>query len=153
MGGLLKVMVSSTAVILLACAAAVFLVPPVPPARMARRHAQARQFVERITEAVWAYHREKGEFPPGDGNGSEGLARALGRPSNRGDPYIVLPPEMVTPTGDIRNPLAPETSILHYRRGRHPEGGPAGSVFDLWCPAEEGWEIRVSDWAPAVSPP
>jgi len=157
MSGLLKLVLSSVAVIVLACAAAVFLVPPVPPGRGARREAEARHLLGAMAEALWAYHRDRGEFPPGDGSGSAGLARALAGPSREGIPYLVFPPEGLTPAGDIRNPAATGDSVFYYRLKRNlaaSEGtGSQGWGYDLWWISPGGVEIGLSDWVPAVSPP
>jgi type II secretory pathway pseudopilin PulG len=144
MASLVKLMAASTVVLVLAGLAAVLLVPPATPARQVRRHAQARLLLDRIAEAARAYHVDQGCFPPGDGRGSAALARALGVFSKGGVPYLLLPGEMLTPAGDIRNPMDPGRSVLHYR---------SGQGFDLWCRSPDGEEIGVSDGFPSVSSP
>jgi type II secretory pathway pseudopilin PulG len=154
MAGLVKLTAASAIILVLAGIAAVVLVPPAPPARQVRRHAQARLLMDRLAEAARAYRQDRGHFPPGDGSGSVELVRALGGFSKEGVPYFIVPAEMLTPQGDVRNPMDPGSSILHYRaRPAGPEPWAGGEGFDLWCRSPEGEEAGVSDWAPAVSSP
>lgn len=154
MTGLIKLTAASVVVLALAGIAAVVLVPPAPPARQVRRHGQARRLMDRLAEAARTYRHERGHFPPGDGNGSVELVRALGGFSKEGVPYFIVPGELLTPLGDIRNPMDPGSSILHYRvRRTGPEPGASGEGFDLWCRSPEGEEVGVSDWVPNVSLP
>ena len=153
MAGLLKIMVSTAVVVVLACAAAVVLVPPVPRARMAIRHELARDLVGRIVDAAWARYRERGRFPPGDGSGSADLVRALREPSRTGLPYLDLPPEMLTPSGDIRNPLDPGGGVIRYRLDGCGTTGEEGCGFEVWCDSSDGWEVGACEWAPLVPRP
>ena len=68
-----------------------------------------------------------------------------------------FPEGILTETGDLRNPVDPDKSILFYRNNRtgwaegqriHNVGG-----FDLWCAAGDGARDGVNNWTRAVSAP
>src|ERR1051325_4890650 len=136
MNGLSKIIIAVVAVITVASAAAIFLVAPSPQEREMRRQAEAQRLIDALTQEVWNYYHEHEEFPPGDGIGTASLVKALQTPSRSGFPYMTFVDEMLTPTGDLRNPVAPDSKILFYRNNR--TGRAAGLFvhneknFDLW---------------------
>lgn len=142
MNGLFKLVATSVALITAACATAVLLVPPVPQEHAARREAEARRLVESLADAAWQYFAEQGEFPPGDGSGTAPLVEALGRPSRSGQPYMRFLPFMLTPRGDVRNPVRPEEEVVHYvlRRPASDLRLPLNAEpnFELWCRSADG---------------
>lgn len=148
--GLLKLVVATVAVLTAASAAAVLLVPPTPEEGELRRQRMARRLVDQLAQETWNYYHDKGEFPPGDGTGSAGLVRALGGPSRTGAPYLQFAPEMLTPDGDLRNPVAPRNCIVHYRRNpvtdRIDTVARNSGTFDLWCLGIEGRVDGINNW-------
>ncbi len=146
----MKLVVGTVVVITLGGAAAVLLLPASPQERMVRRQAEAQRLVDQLTQEVWNYHHDHGRFPPGDGIGSGTLVKALRRPFRSGPPYMIFVEEMITAGGDIRNPVAPDRSIIYYRNNiecreidvpmRNRE------TFDLWCRSADGVKDGVNNW-------
>lgn len=157
MNGLSKIMIVVVAVITAGSAAAILLAPPSPQERVTRRQAEAQRLVDALTQEVWNYFHERGEFPMGDGIGTASLVRALQQPSASGAPYMTFVSEMLTPTGDLRNPVEPETRILFYRNnrtGRPPEVPVHNEKnFDLWGASPDGVRDGVNNWNSVVSNP
>lgn len=155
MAGLIKIVASTVVVITVACATAVFLIPPIPQEQMARRQDEARRMMEGLSDAVWRYFYDHGEFPPGDGQGSAGLVRALRSGGRKGAPYMVFVPAMLTPRGDLRNPIFPEDGVVHYRCRTRPSEGTfvVEQNFDLWCRSAEGREMGINNWETMIPRP
>ena len=157
MNGLSKIIIAVVAVITAGSGAAIFLVPRSPQEREMRRQAQAQQLIDALTQEVWNYYHEQNEFPPGDGIGTASLVKALQMPSRSGFPYMTFVDEMLTPTGDLRNPVDPKERILFYRNNRTGRG-PDLRVhneknFDLWGAGPDGVFDRLNNWNSVVSPP
>lgn len=157
MNGLSKIVIVVVAVITAGSATAIFLVPRSPQEREMRRQAEAQQLIDALTQEVWNYYHEQGEFPPGDGIGTASLVKALQTPSRSGFPYMAFVEEMLTPTGDLRNPVDRSSRILFYRNNRTGRG-PDLQVhneknFDLWGAGSDGVFDRVNNWNSVVSPP
>jgi hypothetical protein len=157
MNGLSKIMIVVVAVITAGSAAAILLSPPSPQERVTRRQAEAQRLVDALTQEVWNYYHDRGEFPTGDGIGTASLVRALQQTSSTGAPYLTFLEEMVTPTGDLRNPVDPDARILFYRNNRT-GGGPDVPVhneknFDLWGASPDGRFDGVNNWNSVVSSP
>ncbi len=148
--GLSKLVVATVALVTAASAAAVLLVPPTPEEADLRRQRMARRLVDQLAQETWNHFHETGAFPPGDGTGSAELVRALSRPSKTGAPYVQFAPEMLTPDGDLRNPVAPRNCIIHYRW--NPPTDRLDTVahnlgtFDLWCLGVDGRIDAVNNW-------
>src|ERR1051325_3602823 len=129
-------MIAVVLVITVASSAAGLLPPPSPQERATRRQAEAQRLIDALTQEVWNYYHEHEEFPPGDGIGTASLVKALSQPSRSGFTYMTFVHEMLPPTGDLRNPVAPDSKILFYRNNR--TGRAAGLFvhneknFDLW---------------------
>jgi hypothetical protein len=126
MNGLAKIMIVVVAVVTAASAAAILLTPPSPQERVVRRQAEAQRLIDALTQEAWNYYHEHDEFPAGDGIGSASLVKALQQPSRSGFPYLTFVDEMLTPTGDLRNPVAPRTrscSTATTGRGGRPACG------------------------------
>lgn len=157
MNGLSKILIAVVAVLTAGSAAAILLVPPSPQERVTRRQAEAQRLLDALTQEAWNYYHERDEFPPGDGIGTASLVRALQQPSKLGFPYMTFVDEMLTPTGDLRNPVDPANKILFYRNNR--TGRAAGQEvhndqnFDLWGAGSDGVFDRVNNWNSVVSPP
>ena len=157
MNGLSKIVVAVVVVITAGSAAAILMAPPSPQERGMRRQAEAQRLIDALSLEAWNYYHERDEFPPGDGIGTASLVRALQQPSRSGLPYMTFVEEMLTPTGDLRNPVAPETRILFYRNNRTGRG-PEQPVhneknFDLWASGTEGVFDGVNNWNSVVSAP
>jgi hypothetical protein len=157
MNGLSKIIIVVVAVITLSSAAAIFLVPPSPQERETRRQAEAQRLIDALTQEVWNYHHERDEFPPGDGLGTASLVKALQEPSKSGFPYMTFVDEMLTPSGDLRNPTAPDNRILYYRNNRRVRtiAAPVHNSrnFDLWGQGSDGVLDSVNNWDSVVSTP
>jgi hypothetical protein len=157
MNGLSKILILVVAVITLSSAAAILLVPPSPQERETRRQREAQRLVDALTQEIWNYHHERNEFPPGDGNGTASLVNSLQQPSKSGFPYMTFVDEMLTPSGDLRNPTRPESRILHYRNNGKIPGRPAHvhnpRNFDLWGAGSDGTPDGVNNWDSVVSTP
>jgi len=155
MSGLTKILVLVVAVITGASAVAVLLTPPSPQERVPRRQAEAQRLIDALTQEAWNYFHDHGEFPLGDGIGTADLVRALQQKSASGEPYMTFVPEMLSPGGDLRNPVAPETSILFYRNNRtgaYPgQRVHNGLGFDLWGDSANGIRAGVNNWDSTVS--
>ena len=157
MNGLSKIMIAVVAVVTAGSAAAILLAPPSPQEREVRRQAEAQRLIDALTQQVWNYYHEHDEFPPGDGIGSAGLVTCLQQPARSGFPYMTFVDEMITSTGDLRNPVAPQDRILFYRNNRTGRA-PGLQVhnernFDLWAASSDGVRDGVNNWDSVVSPP
>jgi hypothetical protein len=157
MNGLTKILILVVAVITLSSAVAILLVPPSPQERETRRQAEAQRLVDALTQEVWNYYHERNEFPAGDGTGTASLVKALQEPSRSGAPYMTFVEEMLTPSGDLRNPTRPESRILYYRNNRTFRGFAAKvhnvRNFDLWGSGSDGTSDGVNNWDSVVSTP
>lgn len=157
MNGLSKIIILVVAVITLTSAAAILLVPPSPQERETRRQAEAQRLVDALTQEVWNYHHERNEFPPGNGIGTASLVKALQEPSRSGFPYMTFVGEMLTPSGDLRNPTGPQKRILYYRNNRTARSLSANvhnsRNFDLWGEGSDGAPDGVNNWDSLVSTP
>ena len=157
MNGLSKIMVAVVAVITAGSASAILLAPPSPQERVVRRQAEAQRLVDALTQEVWNYYHEHEEFPPGDGIGTASLVKALQQSSRSSFPYMTFVGEMLTPTGDLRNPVDPGAKILFYRNNRTGRA-PGLEVhndrnFDLWGASSSGVHDGVNNWNSVVSSP
>jgi len=157
MNGLSKIMIAVVAVITAGSSAAILLTPPSPQERMVRRQREAQRLIDALTQETWNYYHEHDEFPPGDGIGSASLVKALQQSNRLGLPYMQLVEQMLTPTGDLRNPVAPEEKIIFYRNNRTGRA-PGLKVhneqnFDLWADSSDGVHDGVNNWNSVVSPP
>lgn len=157
MNGLSKIIIVVVAVITLSSAAAILLVPPSPQEREVRRQAEAQRLIDALTQEAWNYYHERDEFPPGDGLGTASLVKALQQPSRSGFPYMTFVDEMLTPSGDLRNPTAPGTRILYYRNNWTVRTAAANvhnvRNFDLWGEGSDGVLDSVNNWDSVVSTP
>jgi hypothetical protein len=155
--GLAKLTIATVVIITVGSSVSIFFVPPPLQERMIRRQIQAQRLVDELTQQVWTYHEEQGSFPPGDGAGTAELVRALGTLSHSGGPYWMFPPEMLTPAGDLRNPVSPEGEVLYYRNNRsRPALDPRAhnqTSFDLWGKGAQGAPERINNWDSVVSSP
>ena len=157
MNGLSKIIIAVVVVITAGSATAILLVPPSPQEREMRRQAEAQRLIDALTQEVWNYYHEHDEFPPGDGIGTASLVKALQKNSQSGFPFMIFVDDMLTPTGDLRNPVDPAKRILFYRNnrtGRSPEMQVHNEKnFDLWGAGSDGVFDRVNNWNSVVSAP
>ena len=156
MNGLGKIVIFTVIVMTVGSAAAVLLAPPSPQEARLRRQAEAQRLVDQLTQAAWSYYHDRGEFPPGDGSGTAGLVAVLRSPSKSGAPYMVLVEEMLTPAGDLRNPVAPFSLVLCYRNNRETRALTEivhnARAFDLWGRSPDGTEDGVNNWDSLIVP-
>lgn len=157
MNGLSKILIAVVALITAASAVAILLTPIPPQERVPRRQGEAQRLIDALSLEAWNYYHDHGEFPPGDGIGTSGLVRALQQKSPSGEPYMTFVPEMLTPGGDLRNPVDPEAEILYYRNNRtaaYPgQRLHHGQSFDLWGDSANGLRAGVNNWDSTVSSP
>jgi hypothetical protein len=150
MNGLTKLVIFTVVVITVACTAALLVSSPSPQEARFRRQAEAQRLIDQLTQASWNYYHERGEFPPGDGIGSASLVQALHSISSNGSPFMFFVDDMLTEVGDLRNPIAPNGSILYYRNNREcgtpDHRGHNTRSFDLWCRSIEGFDDGVNNW-------
>ena len=84
--------------------------------------------------------KDRNQYPPGDGTGSASLAAALLAPGPRGIPYLEQAKLILTPAGDIVNPVFGGKEILFYCRnfpGLPGDDAINKGSFDIW-----GWGCR-----------
>jgi hypothetical protein len=156
MNGLGKLVIFTVIVMTAGSTAAVYFAPLSPNEGRKRRQAQAQRLVDQLAQATWNYFHDHGQFPPGDGEGTASLVRALRSLSKTGAPYMVFVEEMLTPWGDLRNPAAPQSLVLGYRNNRETSGS-AGVrhnllTFDLWGWSPEGSEDGINNWNSIIVP-
>lgn len=124
----------SVGLVVIAATAALWTLPPSTFEVQDRRQREAEQLIDGLIGEIWSYYHDHGCFPPGDGGGSRGLVQALRSPGRRGRPYRLFAKKDLTPLGDLRNPVSPETSILQYRNNQTAGAGVVHNrtTFDLW---------------------
>jgi type II secretory pathway pseudopilin PulG len=122
------------------------LIPVITHALCVARHGATEAFVDQVVQVLKAYELDHAVYPPGDGNGSRGLVKALSEPGPKGLPLLDVKEEFLTPDGDLRNPVhsdaPPPIPLIHYRNNRGRRPGPDGvgrpgvstrNEYDLWC--------------------
>ena len=135
------------------------LFPALTAARQSAYVVEAQHRIAVVELAIHAYAKDRGIEPPGDGQGSRELLRALGEAGPRNVPYFLPREDEVTAAGDLVNPVhgadAPAPlNAIHYRRNAGLPAGPRlgqpparrGVAFDLWCAGREAdslWGIRA----------
>lgn len=99
--------------------------------------------IDNLTQAAKSYEFDHDVYPPGDGNGSRGLARCLMQRDARGRPYFEFLSEMLDKDGNIINPVwASRGKVMHYLcPGRHFVGS-----FDLWAEDLKGDPQGLNNW-------
>jgi prepilin-type N-terminal cleavage/methylation domain-containing protein len=99
-----------------------------------------------LVTGITTYEQTTMQFPPGDGYGSRDLVKCLRSPGAKKMPYMEISDDMLTPEGDLINPVhdgdGDPIQIIHYRRNRGRTPGPDGDgrpgisasrEYDLWC--------------------
>jgi len=125
-------------------------------------HAAAETIASQVAQGVTMLEQATMQLPPGDGHGSRGLVTALSGPGPKKLPYMVIREDMLTPEGDLINPVYPDgeppLNVYHYRNNRGRKPGPDGvgrpgiserREYDLWAAGMEcdsrrpdsGWSI------------
>jgi len=110
------------------------------------RTAAAEMLMSQLVTNITLYEQTTMKIPPGDGSGSRALVKCLREPGPKGQPYMEISDEMLTPEGDLINPVHSDGEagirIIHYRSnaGRKPGtdgvGRPGVSSrrpYDLWA--------------------
>ena len=150
MNSLVKLVVSSVAVMTVACTLAVLLVPPPVQEGRHRRDREARDLLNRISKELWKYRQDHGEFPAGNGKGSVGLSQALLELDSDGAPYLSLGMYEMSADGSIINPATLQKTLIHYRNNRlagvGEYAGHNSSSFDLWCHDARGIPGGLNNW-------
>lgn len=154
MHAFLKLTLATAVLVVISSTAAVLLVPPSPMEDLQRREVEARRLVDRLTQAVWDYHDDHGVFPPGTGDGSASLVAALRSPSPGGQSYMDFEAGALTELGDLRNPVSPSSSMIHYHNARRNagqhvgtlSGARTGGLFYLWGRDARGRPDGVNNW-------
>jgi prepilin-type N-terminal cleavage/methylation domain-containing protein len=108
--------------------------------------AAAETIASQAVQAVTMLEQTTMQLPPGDGHGSRGLVKALSAPGPKKLPYLEIREDMVTPEGDLINPVHPDGEpplhVFHYRNNRGRKPGPDGvgrpgiserREYDLWA--------------------
>jgi prepilin-type N-terminal cleavage/methylation domain-containing protein len=152
-------------VILIISILAALLIPAVVHVLRVARQAAAEALATQVVQAVTCYEQATMQVPPGDGNGSRGLVKALSEPGPKKLPYMDLRDDMLSPEGDLLNPTHPDgeppTHLLHYRNNRGRKlgldgvGRPAVSArheYNLWG-AGNDYDPRRPDSAWAILRP
>jgi hypothetical protein len=106
----------------------------------------ASSLISQLAQAAKTYELDFATFPPGDGLGSRGLARALQAPM-KGPGYfnfgVDKTSDLIARDGNIRNPVH-EEKIIYYRfPGIHNP-----KAFDLWCEDAKGRADGINNWSP-----
>ena len=133
-------------VILILSILAALLIPAVLHCLAIARQAAAETVAAQVAQSLSIYEQTTMQLPPGDGQGSRSLVKALSEPGPKRLPFLDLREDQLSPDGDLLNPSHPDgeppTSIFHYRnnRGRKPgadgvgrPGVSARREYDLWA--------------------
>jgi len=105
-----------------------FLIPSHSSDCAARQGASAH-LLSQLDQAVESCRIDFGVYPPGDGSGSRTLVEWLRRTSPKRMRYFEFPPDLVTSSGDVINPVHAETEVIRYRL----PGVHRPKKFDLWA--------------------
>ena len=110
------------------------------------RQASAEALASQVVQCVTVYEQTTMQLPPGDGQGSRGLVKALSEPGPKKLPYMDFREDLLSPDGDLLNPTHPDgeapTDLFHYRNNRGRKPGPEGvgrpgisarREYDLWA--------------------
>jgi prepilin-type N-terminal cleavage/methylation domain-containing protein len=110
------------------------------------RQGATEAMMDQIVQAVKAYELDHSVLPPGDGNGSRALVKALLLPGPRKIPLMDIHDDMVTAEGDFINPVQHDRespiNVVHYRNNTGRKPGPEAvgrpgissrREYDLWC--------------------
>jgi prepilin-type N-terminal cleavage/methylation domain-containing protein len=110
------------------------------------REAGQEATLNHLVEVIAVYEQTTMKLPPGDGNGSRGLVKALREDGPRQQPFLQIHEDLLAPTGDlidiVHKDADPPIGLVHYRNniGRKPGADGVGRPgiskqrsFDLWC--------------------
>lgn len=107
------------------------------------REGTASSLIAQLSQAAKAYQLDYTVYPQGDGSGTKDLVISLQKRSAKQTVYFEFPrdPMMLTPAGDILNPVL-EGKIIYYRcPGIHNP-----KSFDLWCEDSKGKRDGINNW-------
>jgi len=110
------------------------------------RTATAELLMSQLVQSIALYEQTTMKIPPGDGSGSRALVKCLREPGPKGMPYMDIRDDLLTPEGDLINPVHSDgeggTNIIHYRSNSGRKPGPDGvgrpgisprRPYDLWA--------------------
>jgi prepilin-type N-terminal cleavage/methylation domain-containing protein len=108
--------------------------------------AAAELLMAQLVQNITLYEQTTMKLPPGDGSGTRALVKALREPGPKGMPFMDIADDLLTPEGDLINPVHPEgeagIAIIHYRNNSGRKPGPDGvgrpgissrRPYDLWA--------------------
>jgi prepilin-type N-terminal cleavage/methylation domain-containing protein len=105
------------------------------------REAAAQTTMAGIVQSLAVYEQTMMKLPPGDGSGSRELVKALRSNGPKQMPFMDIRDDMVTPEGDLINPVH-QDKVIHYRNNAGRKPGPDGvgrpgiatrRAYDLWA--------------------
>jgi len=148
-------------VILIIGILAALVIPVVLHVLAVARHGIAEELASQVVTSLKAYELDHAVYPPGDGNGSRTLVKALREPGPKNLPLLDLKDDQLTPGGDLINPahhdLDTPLGVFHYRNNRGRKPGPdatgkpgvsARNEYDLWCAGSDYDPARpISAWS------
>lgn len=110
------------------------------------REGAAFSLIAQLSQSAKAYELDYFAYPPGDGNGSKGLASCLQKRTKKQFEYFEFNSDMLD-QGNLVNPVwgkegEPPKNWIHYR---HP-GIHNPKSFDLWCADLNGQPDGINNW-------
>ena len=150
-------------VILIIGILASLLIPVIIHVLRVARQGASEALASQLDQVLKAYELERAVHPPGDGHGTRLMVEALSQPGPRRLPLFEPKPEMLTPAGDLINPVQHDAdaplNVFHYRNNRGRKPGPDGvgrpgiakrNEHDLWAAGmdydprrpDSAWSIR-----------
>jgi prepilin-type N-terminal cleavage/methylation domain-containing protein len=105
------------------------------------KEAAAQTLMSDLVRCITVYEQTTMKLPPGDGSGSRELVKTLRTPGPKQMPFMEIRDDMLTPEGDLINPVHPDR-IIHYRNNMGRKSGPDGlgrpgisarRPYDLWA--------------------
>lgn len=125
---------------------AALILPIVFHVLLVARQGLSETLASEVQQMLKAYELDHAVYPPGDGRGTRTMVQALSVPGAHGLPLFEPKPEMLTPEGDLINPIHHDDeaplNVFHYRNNRGRKPGPDGVArpgiaarndYDLWA--------------------
>lgn len=127
------------------------------------RQGTSEALASQLETVLKSYELQDAVYPPGDGSGTRAMVEALRRPGSGNLPLFEPKPDMLTPEGDLIDPVQHDAeapiNIFHYRNNRGRKPGPDGvgrpgiaprNEYDLWAAGmdydakrpDSAWSIR-----------
>jgi hypothetical protein len=108
------------------------------------REAAAHSLISQLSQAVQACELSFAAYPPGDGQGSQGLVlalKALKEPCTYFDFGREVINDLMDRDGNIQSPIDPAKPIRYQCPGLHNP-----KSFDLWCEDSKGRAEGINNW-------